>query len=366
MKKIKLSLCCLLGILAVGLVYYNLSKGEKLFSPTSRHVTNTDISKAKSTNGLRFIEDSTSNCLCLEVFDSLLVAVYQDNDAVFRVYDTNSGREIGRFGKIGNASNELLHFPSSFFCRKDTSERLTLCFADLNRHVTRVVDLNKSMYEGNLCLIKDVKHKINTYEYNAFLLPDDRLTYFASIGYVDARDNIYFPPYIQIGNVDNGKRLDLYPRLCKNKYEVYYTFYSTVTGYCSDNGKFVQAYNTMDMFNVIDQVSGRIDNYAEEGSYGFEDVENLSSLNAAKNFARVCYLDVAVGKDCFHLLYDGRQFTECEKKGEGAKFIKTFDWTGNLLQINKVSERLMRIAYDDKNEILYALDVDGNIFKYKL
>lgn len=224
----------------------------------------------------------------------------------------------------------------------------------------------ESIKSGNFSFVKEIKHNLDTYEYNAYCLPDGKCVYFASIGYDDPRDEIYFPPYIAFCDGKSSKRFNLYPRLCSNKNEIYDSFYTHTTRYDVESGKLVQTYALLDMFNIIDPSRQTVDCYKQRGSYGLEDVEKLPSLSAAKDFAHIYHLDVAFMPDGFLLLCDGRSFKEMNKYGEGGKYLQKYDWNGNLQAVYTLSDKVLRIAFSASCYSVYGLDTDGRVFRFKL
>lgn len=355
-------LVCVSAVIAI--VYVKFFSEKKLFAPSSVHIEDVGYSSAKRLNGKIVFADS-SNCITLCVAGHYLLLARDNNDAAICVYDTDKEQIVSSFGRTGNARNELLNVPLEFYCEEGHDGRINLYLTDYATRTTKVADLEESMKSGNYAMRETIKHKLETYEYRAFGMSGGKCVYLAGIGYVDPRDENFFPPYVLFADGKSRTRFDLYPRLCKNKYKVYNYFYWTFARYNSQNGKIVEGFGTIDMFNIIDVKKQTIDNYRQKGSYGFEEVENLQSLSAAKKMANVYYVDVAFSKDCFFMLYDGRSFSE-QSKSEGGCYIKKYDWNGNLKAIYRITERLKRIAFDEKHSQIFGLDVENRVFKYDM
>lgn len=103
-------------------------------------------------------------------------------------------------------------------------------------------------------------------------------------------------------------------------------------------------------------------------SYDFSFFEQMKTIDEA--YKKICLfnIDVCVTDKYIMLLRDERPAQTFEEKYEekiGSE-IKIFDWNANYIKSIYVNQHIRDIAFNNINNVLYALTPNGELYKYTI
>lgn len=306
----------------------------------------------------------------MECIDSILVILSEKPNAFISVIDCKNDSIIAQFGNLGHAKDEFIDSPKSMYWEKEANGNITLYCQDLIKSVTKVINLTESIKRNKCILIKEIKHDYQGIDFQYFHLDKDGNSHICRkfVTFDDPRDNIYYPPSFLIKDKTNRiQTIELYPKIISNDLVgVLYSAYFDILHLSPDKTKFVQAFNCLDLFNIIDVRTHSVNGYIGFNSYDFELFQELETIEEANEKMHLFYQDVCVTNSSIITLKDGRNIRE-QKEGKKHQFqIYIFDWYGNILSSYFIDRELVQIAYNEDLNGLYGIDPDGNLFRYNL
>ena len=137
---------------------------------------------------------------------------------------------------------------------------------------------------------------------------------------------------------------------------------------------FVAALQYTDRLMIYSNLS-KEEKYLEvRGPLYYDPIFTVGNMNGRPMFAqgqdgRFSFIDVTLSKDHIICLFSGYSREELPGKANFGDKIFIFDYNGKILKGFEISEKLLSIAYDESNNVLYGLDVSAEeeeIFRYKL
>lgn len=306
----------------------------------------------------------------MECINDILVILSDKPNAFISVIDCKNDSIIAQFGNLGHAKDEFIDSPKSMYWEKDANGNITLYCQDLIKSVTKVINLTESIKRNKCILIKEIKHDSQGIDFQYFHLDKEGKSNICRkfVTFDDPRDNIYYPPSFFIKNETNSiQTIELYPKIISNDLVgVLYSAYFDILHLSPDKTKLVQAFNCIDLFNVINISTHSVNGYMGLDSYDFESFQELKTIEEANEKMHLFYQDVCVTDSLIIALKDGRNIV-AQKEGKVHQF-KTYviDWNGNILSSYFMDRELAQIAYNENLNVLYGIDLDGNLFKYNL
>lgn len=346
------------------LFLYKQRTSNRLFSPSKTQIV---VPMKGSKIAAHLINRDSIPSYELATEGRFIVKMTSTPNSIFNVYDIKSKKKICSFGQIGRASNEFTDFPTNIYIISTNQNRTIMYASDASTRTTKAIDLLKSIKEGKCCIIENIKNKTKANDYVIFKISSDTSFIATSINYDDPRDNIFSQPYISINSKRGSDKIEIYPKLCSfNNYSFLSSIYSSTYKLNVYNKKIVQAYNLIDMFNIINPNDKSVLNVKIKGTYGFDELNKIKSLEEASSKTRICNMDITTGRKYIYILYDGRSIDDFNNGIKYHLSIRKYDWQGNLINVYSISENIYKIAYSDFIKKLFALDINGNILSYDI
>lgn len=140
----------------------------------------------------------------------------------------------------------------------------------------------------------------------------------------------------------------------------YMLYYASRDRIKPDETKVVMAMQMIGQINILDIKSGNIQGFRINGSLSFTDLGK--HIDRYRNY----YLNICVNNDFIFAPYIDAL---SEQKGFDpflSSCIHVFDWNGNAVYKMNLKEKIFSISLDQKNSILYAIDMNDNIYSYDI
>lgn len=273
---------------------------------------------------------------CIE--DKLLDVNAKNKNSVFTVYD-NHGNRIGSFGKAGRARNEF----TGGTVVTQQYETGKLWINDVNKAVLMRVNLNASL-DSSVCIV-DKEFVTSGRVINAFYVNDSTIVYEQ-----ETKDNYR----IYMLDILKGKAIvqyDLYAP-CEDAFNVYH---SNMLLHPNKN-KLVAVMSTLNQVNFLS---------LKEGKKKAISLYEKSLLEKDYEKQRQYYCDVTATSDRIYALYMNQSKEDSFDKPKPME-VHVFDWDGNFKERLLVNEYIFNITVNEQGKYLYGLNLDNNVYKYKL
>ena len=284
--------------------------------------------------------------------DSLLMFITSDVKGQLKVFNLNTQKQVGSFCLKGRAGNEFLQVI-------DLSRQTYVKDADI--YYPLVDPYNNELKEVNVSeSIRRQSTVVTSVSESRFpdtfvLLDNDINKRFVCSYYVepDVMDIKSIPVTHYVKKGDNVDVIKVYGGKMKLEDK-----HSAITPYAGnlykhpDRNLVVKVHAGMDYLFFFD--FDRNKNFAvhQKGAVSFDDI-----LPQNKD-GKITFSDVALAKDCIFILYfdtpENRNLAKTDERRKPELLV--FDWDGNFLWSAKFDKRINRIAYDEKNHILYGMD----------
>lgn len=284
--------------------------------------------------------------------DSLLMFITSDVKGQLKVFNLNTQKQVGSFCLKGRAGNEFLQVI-------DLSRQTYVKDADI--YYPLVDPYNNELKEVNVSeSIRRQSTVVTSVSESRFpdtfvLLDNDINKRFVCSYYVepDVMDIKSTPVTHYVKKGDNVDVIKVYGGKMKLEDK-----HSAITPYAGnlykhpDRNLVVKVHAGMDYLFFFD--FDRNKNFAvhQKGAVSFDDI-----LPHNKD-GKITFSDVALAKDCIFILYfdtpENRNLAKTDERRKPELLV--FDWDGNFLWSAKFDKRINRIAYDEKNHILYGMD----------
>ena len=303
----------------------------------------------------------------LDCFGNFLVITSDHPQSYISLMNLQSDSIIASFGDKGRARNEFIDIPRSPYMSCDNNH--ILYCQEATNNITKAINLIESVKSGT-CIIDSVyRHKNINKENTTFLLnPNVRISKH-DLYYDDPRDNIFYPPYFIICKGEETLKIDIVPKLIKTDLSsLYFIAYADMLRIKPDCKKIIQVFSYIDMFGILDIETGKYQSYIMKESYDFSFFEQMKTIDEA--YKKICLfnIDVCVTDKYIMLLRDERPAQTFEEKYEekiGSE-IKIFDWNANYIKSIYVNQHIRDIAFNNINNVLYALTPNGELYKYTI
>lgn len=270
--------------------------------------------------------------------DKLLDVNAKNKNAVFTVYDTN-GICVGSFGKAGRTRNEF----TGGTVVTQQFENGKLWINDVNKAMLTRINLNVSL-DSSTCVV-DKEMVTAGRVINAFYVNDSTILYEQ-----ETMDNYR----VYVYNTLQGKAVkqyDLYTP-CRDAFGVYYSYMLLHP----NKNKLVAAMATLNQVNFLT---------VKDGKRKAVSLYEKSVLEKDHEKRKQYYCDVTATADRIYALYMNQSKEESFDKPKPME-IHVFDWDGNFKERLLVGEYIFNIAVNEKGQYLYGLNLDNNVYKYKL
>ena len=282
--------------------------------------------------------------------DSLLMFVTSDVKGQLKVFNLNTQKQVGSFCLKGRAGNEFLQVidlsRQTYVKDGDIYYPLMDPYNDelkevnvsesIRRQSTVVTSVSECRFPDTFVLLDNDINKRFVCSY--YVEPDVMdIKSIPVTHYVKTGDNV------QVINVYGGKMK------LEDKHSAIAPYAGNLYKHPERN-MVVKTHAGMDYLFFFD--FDRNKNFAvhQKGSVSFDDI--------LPEDERITFSDVAVTRDCIFILYfdtpENRKLTKIDERRKPELLV--FDWDGNFLWSAKFPNYINRIAYDEKNCILYGMD----------
>lgn len=298
--------------------------------------------------------------------DNYLILVQDNKDSIFQVLDINSGTCLASFGKVGHAHNEFQSSPWKVYCVRDEKGEPMLCIQDIK--CTKVVDIKKSVDEGNCVISKIIKEKKDYLFDYTYYFAENKWFNYKTVSYEDARDLVYIKPMFYMNNeTDNG--WDLFPQIINPTVTSLVECAYAMNLFVSPNGRYVVGIqNYIDNVTVFDISKKRSIGIINPDSYTLQDLESEFNENNIKEKLIWYNTSGCATDNYFMVIKDGDFYRNVahEDSEDGTSVINWYDWTGEKQSSYVLNKKLSYIAYDEKTSILYAISNANKLYYYRL
>ena len=271
--------------------------------------------------------------------DRILITSLDNKECVFQLYDMK-GHLITTFGKIGRTENEF----TEGTIVTDQLEGNDIYINDVNSCMLKVLNLDSVMQSKQNIVKKTFKTTPRTL--NAFCVNDTLLIYEQ-----ETLDNYRFC----MENTCNSFKypyVDLY-KPCQKPSE----FYQSKMSFNKEHNMIVAAMRNNSQINFYNIKSGN------RHSIKILRGDMSSKMNGNSNHEFYC--DISTNSQYIYALYMNQSSEDAYEK-EKRMEIHVFNWNGDYIKCLETTNYIIRISVDEKNEWLYALDLNSNVYKYLL
>ena len=322
----------------------------------------------------------------IAVCDSFLLVKSGDNEHILYVY-SNDLKLKGRFGSIGRARNEFLSPSVQWFSaqilRNEQGDAM-IPLVDMQQG-TRLVDLQKSLETQSTVFAAQndfqgrhtVEYYNKTFDGRVVMSTvvrtqfldndiDQRFSYFHPIteGY---ENKVHTEPVFAITH-DTARVKEI---KMLSRFEAKDADY--VNGFMIKHPSrniAVQALHILDYILFFDLDNDRAFAIHQPGSPSFDDdlpaiefteIENADGTMTYTSTRVPCFRDLAATESFFMVTYYNGDYchnqTDVSDIEDAAPELLIFDWDGNFLKSFKLDTHVDGITYDEKNQILYGMDI---------
>jgi len=305
----------------------------------------------------------------IEIRGDYLIVLSGNREALFSIFRTSDYSLVSSFGAIGHAANEFTSIPIDFNFGEDDKGNTVIYAQESPSHI-KIIDFEKSIEKGTCIICGESKPTANTTSRSkTYQLSDDMFFARNDVGYDDPRDGILYPPTYKITSYDKlvkewkpygGKVTTKVPNIVMGKYD-------SRIRISPDRTKAVEAMLCTDIIHVFDFKAKTMDSYIDNSGYDFEWFDNEVNENNFLRKSRIYNVGVSVTDNYILIIRDGRLAIEFEEdmNEESPTHISISDWGCSDVKDIVVHENLRELAYDENNDILYGLSVNGKIYKYE-
>lgn len=321
------------------------------------------------------IEMSSQSILWEDIYDDYMLvcdtlalftsAKYPDN--WIYVFNTKTGKHIGSLCPKGVGPNDFQYcITFGQFLKKDGGVKLWV-----NDYISKscLVNITQSIKENRtICDSVIVMPWIKSFQFPTtamFFLEDGRILAKNQCEKLFLKSNEYEPrSYKMYLNDLNTVEAEYnhYNKPIVGDYTTltYATHYSSCDRIKPDQSKIAMAMNRVGQLNIWDLKTGEILGYRIKDSHDFSDLKSSPSL------LRFYYLNMCVNEDYIFAPYIDKLSVDNGLDAYQSSCIHVYDWEGRALYKLNLREKVYCISLDDENDILYAKDMDNNLYSYNI
>ena len=309
----------------------------------------------------------------IAVFDTLLMVVTSNPEALLQVYDTRTLEPLAMLCQQGRAKNEFTN-NSIYELSNQTFQRngdVIVMVRGEGGYVIKEINITASIREGKT-IVEGINNKIpygcgDVYGINNELT---KIFVFNNHNYSLDREE-FNPPTFSIIDEQDSEVLEIYGRLVDFENKAYSTFWYN-NNICKHPTKniFVQCMNTMDYIHFIDLDNKKYYSIHQNGSPTFDEVYIPNKItNGVYEFDSEHFYESIPAEDYFLVFFTNGDYRKKSIKNGNIKAAEllAFDWNGNYLGGVKMDILAQDYTYDSNNMILYGYRIfDEKIIAYDL
>lgn len=288
--------------------------------------------------------------------DSVLVALTQDSEELFKVYNMKTCTEVAGFGYLGRAKNEFNapQFLSSIQYKRNGSTIIPIVD---NKNLIVEMDFTKSVRQSTVVLDRSEMFRIDGISEGSMSIVDDDISkvFFASRvtqDYVLKKWNV---PTFSIISKGKTQQIPVYSKVKKTKEENYIVaMYSGLLYKHPSKNLYAYPLESRDYILYFDLDNDSRFAIHQQGATTFDDKYPKYDYE----YGRMTFVNSLPTNDFIITNYCGGSFYK-DGVSDGHYYTEfvLFDWEGNYLCGIKIKLNICRCAYDEVNKILYGVDL---------
>jgi len=304
----------------------------------------------------------------ISIQDSLLILKKNSQSTFLSIVNLNNYEISENICMNGKGPGEYISFITSEQYKKE-SEKIYLYTYNSNLSA-RLLNVSDSWFNDKTIIEDEIRdiHKIkNSFCEGMFFLNNGSVFAKYDVSYIDPRDFIFFPAeyalYSPLGEKEVikffGENVPLNPHLPI----ISTRLYSGFSRIKPDGTQVVDGMFYMDYINFIDLDKKSAYGLKYQEALSYEEIKSLSveELLAKSKYA---YGDLSVTDEYIFGLYLG--YNDNTDPDDIISHIRIFDWAGTPLASLKLDRSIISIAFNERLNLLYALDTEEKIFIYDL
>ena len=297
----------------------------------------------------------------LVAYDSLVLVITKNSDALISIYSTDSKTIIGSIGTKGRAGNEFVDAYTGAEQVIMRNGHMILPLYD-GPYEVKEVDITESLIENKTVICSTFDDCVPLVNGEFVYLGTDITNRFEYIRNIYGKEITGVPCKYTVFE-SNGKKRDI-------------QFFKKLMPYATDNRVREAPYATslykhplknlvLVAFEYNDYLLfADLDNnhyYASHqlGSKTFEDVFDVKQ-------GGICFGDAAVSNDYIMILYWRGKYTTNEPEESQRPELLIFDWDGNYVSGYKMDRIILRIEFDQIHNHLYGLSDEEELCLYDM
>ncbi|MBR4793920.1 MAG: hypothetical protein IK038_09690 [Bacteroidaceae bacterium] len=324
-----------------------------------------DIIKGKT------LDLDVPGCKSIAVYDTLLMVLTNNRDALLQVYNTKSLKPLAMLCHQGRAKNEFSDgYIYSFNQILKRNGDVLIVLRGEGGSVLKEVNVSASIREGHT-VIEGVNDNIPAGNDIVIGLNNgiNRLFSFNNHNYNLDRETYDVPSFYI--NDKKTKNIKVYRRLVDFENDRYSTFwYSGSLCYNPYRNVVVQCMNSIDYIHFFDIDNDNYFSIHQTGTSTFKSIKIPNKIVDDVYVYDFNHFSESIGtEDFFLVIYmNGDYRKEKLKQGNGeATELLAFDWDGNYLGGVKLDIFVQDIAFDSLSNLLYGLRIrDEKIVTFDL
>lgn len=288
--------------------------------------------------------------------DSFLVALTQDPEGLFKVYDMKNCTEVAGFGYLGRAGNEFRSPEVLNSLQFKRNGKTIIPVVDSNNLIAEL-DFTGSLQQGAVVLEQKEVYKIDRIDEASMSIVDNDISklFFASIATLNSEQKEWAVPTFSIVSGGNTQQIPVYSEITEATDEKYYVAtYSGLLYKHPFRNLYAYPLESRDYILYFDLDNDSRFAIHQQGATTFDDKYPKYDYE----YGRMTFVNSLPTNDFIITNYCGGSFY---KDGVADEHYYTefvlFDWEGNYLCGIKIKLNICRCAYDEVNKILYGVDL---------
>lgn len=293
--------------------------------------------------------------------DSLFLFATKDPAGQLKVYSANTCRLLGSFCMEGRARNEFLR--GRLLTKQvyhNGEGHVILPFSDAP-YIVKEVDVTESLLQGHTVVLSVMDNE----GYTIFLDNDinKKFVFISNKFEYDDEKNDVPSIYALKDTLGNARTFKIFNSMVDNISEKYFTTpYKGSIYKHPDRNLVVQTFSYMEYLMFFDFDNDTIFAIHEKSALSFDGVYD-NSVHRDKDLA---FTDASATDNYLLVLYWRGDYYLNVPNREGPNELLVFDWDGNYINGFKMDRQILRIEYDEKRHILYAIDEGETLYKYNM
>jgi hypothetical protein len=295
------------------------------------------------------------------LIDSLFLFPTIDPAGGLKVYSANTFRLLGSFCKEGRARNEFQRgrlLTKQVYHNQDGHVILPFCDAPT---IVKEVDVTESILQGHTVVLSVMDNEGNTVFLDNAM--NKRFVFISNKFEYDDEKNDVPSIYALKDTLGNARTFKIFNSMVDHISEKYFTApYRGALYKHPHRNLVVQTFSYMEYLLFFDFDKDLIYATHEKSALSFDGVYD-KSVRRDNDFA---FTDGTSTDNYILVLYWRGDYYFNVPNREGPNELLVFDWDGNYINGFKMDRQILRIEYDEKRHILYAIDDNETLYRYDM